>query len=95
MHRFPKGLSKAMTKKSVYDVLTTATGEENKHDKSMEELLEVAKQNSVFDVLVSAVAENKVIKDCNNSTDSIVFYRRKALIFHMILKVRNPCMIYC
>ena len=73
MHRFPKGLSKSMTKKSVYDVLTTATGEETKDDQSVEELLEVAKKNSVFDVLVSAVAENKVIRDCNNSTDSIGF----------------------
>ena len=63
MHRFPKSLSKAMTKKSVYDVLTTVTDEENKQDQSTEELLQVAKQNSMFDVLVSAVAENKVIKD--------------------------------
>ena len=52
-----------MTKKSVYDVLTTVTDEENKQDQSTEELLQVAKQNSMFDVLVSAVAENKVIED--------------------------------
>ena len=49
-----------MKERSLYNVLIGASADQK--SQSREDLIKIAKQNTVFDVLVSAVAEQKVNK---------------------------------
>jgi hypothetical protein len=60
-----------MKERSLYNVLIGASADKN--SQSIEDLIKIAKQNTVFDVLVSAVAENKVGKLDMNLSESLSY----------------------
>ena len=61
-----------MKERSLYNVLIGASADQN--SQSTEDLIKIAKQNTVFDVLVSAVAEKKVNKLNLNLLELSYFY---------------------